>query len=255
MSAQTPFTLSLKEKAGYLEEFTIRSMVYTDLREDYPAISDAEFANFRPVTAGEIGEGILFRCASPVDPEHNRSAYADASAAAAGVTVFVDLTDTEASALEYEGVENSYFATQKYIAVAISMDFTAAENTEKLAEALRFMATNPDVYCVFCDEGKSRTGITLAILESLLGATYDEVAEDYMRSFVNYYKISPTDAAYDMTLNGGLNKNLSAIFGVDLRTADLRQAAEKYLASIGLTEAEIAELKTNLSISPSEGTV
>ncbi len=246
MSDKTVFTLTLKEKAGYLEQFTIRSMTYTDLREDYPTLSDAEFANFRSVTAGQIGEGILFRSASPIDPEHNRSNYADAAAAEAGVTVFVDLTDNEASISEYEGVENSYFATQKHIAVATAMDFTAAENKEKLAEALRYMAEEPGVYCIFCGEGKERTGLTVAVLESLMGAGYDEITEDYMQSFVNYYKISPADAVYGMTVNGNLNRNLKAIFGIDPAKGDLQQAAEKYLTSLGLTAEEISGLKNNL---------
>ena len=247
MSEETVFTVTLKEKAGYLEQFTIRSMTYTDLREDYSTLSDAEFANFRPVTAGQIGEGILFRSSSPVNPEHNRSVYADAAAAEAGVTVFIDLADSDTTVMEHEGVEKSYFVTQKYVAVAASMDFTNAENAERLAEALRFMADNPGVYCVFCDEGKDRTGVVLAILEGLMGAGYDEIAEDYMLSYVNYYGLTPADEAYAMTLNGNLTKNLTNILGADPKTADLQQAAEKYLASIGLTAEEIAGLKNSLA--------
>ena len=246
MSDKTVFTLTLKEKAGYLEQFTIRSMTYTDLREDYPALSDAEFANFRPVTAGQIGDGVLFRSASPIDPERKRSTCADAAAAEAGVTVFIDLTDNEEAISKYEGVENSYFAAQKHIAVAASMDFTTAENREKLAEAFRYMAAEPGVYCIFCGEGKERTGTAVAVLESLMGAGYDEIKEDYMQSFVNYYKIGPADAVYGMTVNGNLNRNLTVLFGIDPTAGDLQQAAEKYLASIGLTAGEIAGLKNNL---------
>ena len=246
MSEKTAFTITLKEKAGYLEQFTIRSMTYTDEREDYPELTDAQYANFRPVAAGKIGKNVLFRSSSPINPEHGRSTYADAAAAEAKVTVFIDLTDSEASVPECEGFEGSYFAKQKYAAVAASMDFTAEENTKKIAEAFRFMAENPGVYCVFCDEGKNRTGIAAALLESLMGASYDEVAQDYMQSFVNYYKIGPDDEVYTMTLNGNLNKSLTAVFGTDPQTADLQQEAEKYLASIGMTEDEIAGLKKNL---------
>ena len=246
MSDKTVFTVTLKEKVGYLEQFTIRSMTYTDQREDYSELTDAQFANFRPVTAGQIGNGVLFRSSSPLNPEHARSTYADSAAADAGVTVFVDLTDSETSVSEYEDFESSYFASQKHVAVAASMDFTSAENTKKIAEAFRFMADNPGVYCVFCDEGKNRTGIAVALLESLMGASYDEVAQDYMQSFVNYYKIGPEDEVYTMTLNGNLNKTLTAVFGTDPRTADLQQAAEKYLASIGMTAQEITALKKNL---------
>ena len=247
MSENICFNISLKEKAGYLEQFTIRSMTYTDSREDYSELSDEEFANFRKVTAGEIGDGVLFRSSSLTNPEHGRNIYADTSAKNAGVDVFIDLADSDTSVLEYEGINDSYFISQKYIAVAASMDFTAKENCDKLAEALRFMIDNPGTYCIFCDEGKARAGIVVAILESLMDASYDEIAQDYMQSFINYYKISPNDEVYDMVLNGNLNKNLNSVLGVDPMKSNLKEAAQKYLISIGLSEEEITKLKTNLS--------
>ena len=241
------FTITLKEKAGYLAEFTLRSMSASNLREDYPALSDAEFANFRMVTAGEIGNGILYRSASPVDPKENRNRCSDAAAKAAGVTVFVDLADKEADLSAFPGEAESYFAGQKHIAVAATLDFTAAENQAKLAEALRFMAANPGVYDIFCLQGKDRTGLVIALLESLMGAGYDEIAADYMVSYYNYYGITAEDPAYTLTLDGNLRKNLQNLFGADPAEADLRRAAEGYLTSIGLTEEEIAALKRNLS--------
>ena len=57
--------------------------------------------------------------------------YADNAAKNSDVTVFIDLTDGESSILEYEDIENSYFISQKHIAVGASMDFTSKENTEK----------------------------------------------------------------------------------------------------------------------------
>lgn len=47
-------TITMKEKAGALTEQKINSLVYTNDRTDYD--SDEIFANFRPVTVGEIGE-------------------------------------------------------------------------------------------------------------------------------------------------------------------------------------------------------
>lgn len=248
LSKDMRFNISLKEKAGYLEQFTIRSMAYTDAREDYNELSDEDFVNFRKVTAGQIGDGVLYRSSSLTNPEHGRNNCADTSAKNAGIDVFIDLADSDAAVLEYEGINDSYFISQKYIAVASSMDFTAKENCDKLAEALRFMIDNPGTYCIFCDEGKARTGIVIAILESLMDASYEEIAKDYMQSYVNYYKISPDDEVYDMILNGNLNKNLNSVLGVDPMNGNLKEAAQNYLISIGLTDEEITKLKNNLSV-------
>lgn len=247
ISDNVTFNISLKQKSGYLDQYTIRSMEYTDSRDDYFMLSDEEFANFRSIAVGDIDEDVLFRSSSVINNEHNRNIYADNAAKNSGVTVFIDLTDSESSILEYEDIENSYFISQKHIAVGASMDFTSKENTEKLAEALRYMIDNPGTYCIFCDEGKGRTGVVAAILESLMGANYDEVVNDYMLSYINYYKINKTDDVYKITLNGTVNKNLTDIFGVNPETANLQEAAEKYLTSIGLNESEISKLKENLT--------
>ena len=246
VSDSTVFTITMKEKAGYLDQYIIRSMTFTNERDDYQDLTDEEFANFRLVSAGEISEGMLFRSSSPINPENGRNIYADLAAKNAYVNVFVDLADNEDAIMEYEGVENSYFITKNHIAVCASADFKSQETSTKLAEAFKYMANNPGIYCIFCDEGKDRSGIMIAILESLMGASYDEIAKDYMLSFTNYYNIKENDKAYKVTLNGALNKTLMDIFGTDPETADLKAAAENYLLSLGLDESEISQLKDNL---------
>ncbi|MDO4977081.1 MAG: hypothetical protein Q4E53_07450 [Eubacteriales bacterium] len=48
-------TISMQEKAGYLEEYIMRHLIYTDHREEYPGLTDCEFANFRCVsTSGKV---------------------------------------------------------------------------------------------------------------------------------------------------------------------------------------------------------
>jgi len=59
-------------------------LTYTDARSDYPNLSDAAFANFRVIATTGMGEGALYRTASPIDPTHERSAYADAALKMAG---------------------------------------------------------------------------------------------------------------------------------------------------------------------------
>ena len=63
-------------------------------RADYPNLTDAEFANFRAVSAPAIASGILYRSSSPVDPSLGRSRYADAALASSGVKTVWNMADT-----------------------------------------------------------------------------------------------------------------------------------------------------------------
>ena len=246
-------TIALKEAGGYYDEYVMHQLSYTNAREDYPDLTDAEFANFRAVATTGMGEGVFYRSSSPVNPEIGRNAYADAALKEAGVTVVMNLAEDTATVEAYEGYAETYYATTNYIALNMGVDFSAAEFQEKLAEGLRFFAENPGVYLIHCTEGKDRAGFVAALLECLMGATYDEVVADYMTTFYNFYGVTADDARYATIAGSNIVKTLSAAFGVsDLASADLAAAAETYLLGIGLTETELAALVENLSAVPAE---
>ena len=244
------FTISMKEPGGYYDEYVMHQLSYTNDRADYPQLTDAQFANFRAVTTSGMGKNILYRTASPVNPEKGRNTYADAAIRDAGVTVVMNLVDDPVGIKALGGYEGSYYATTEYIALSMDMDFSTAAFEAQLAEGLRFLAAHPGVYAVHCLEGKDRAGFVSAILECLMGATYDEIIADYMTSFYNYYGVTADDPRYAAIADGNIVKSLSRAFGVaDLRSADLAAEAAEYMRSIGLTDAQLAALKTNLSVS------
>lgn len=246
-SKDMEFSFTMKEKAGYLEEFTIRDMSYTNNREDFPDLTDEQFCNFRMVKYGHIQEGVLYRSASPLDPKFSRNTYSEAAVRNAGVTVFIDLADTEETLGNFENYADSYFAQQEHIAIGSNVELTAPDNLKKFVSALSYMADHPGVYDVFCVEGKDRTGIVMAILECLMGATIDEVGEDYMLSFYNYYGVTPDAPAYEVVLNSIMIKNLNTIFDTDVTSADLHAEAEEFLLAYGMTQEQIVKLEQNLS--------
>ena len=244
------FTIALKEAGGYYDEYVMHQLSYTNDRADYPQLTDAQFANFRNVSTTGMGKNILYRTASPVNPEKGRSTYADAAIRAAGVTVVMNLVDDPTGIKALGGFDGSYYAGTEYIALSMDMDFSADAFQAQLAEGLRFLAAHPGVYAVHCLEGKDRAGYVTAILECLMGATYDEVIADYMTSFYNYYGVTADDARYDTIADGNIVKSLCRAFDVtDLRSADLAAEAAEYVRAIGLTDAELAALKANLSAS------
>ena len=249
-------TISMKEPGGYYDEYVMHQLSYTNERGDYPDLTDAQFANFRAVATRGMGAGVLYRTASPVNPERGRNTYADAAIRAAGVTVVMNLADDPETVRGYEGYAESYYATTAYIALNMGIDFAAEDFQMKLAEGLRFFAEHPGVYAVHCTEGKDRAGFVTALLECLMGASCDEVIADYMVTYFNYYGVTKDDARYETIANSNIVKSLQRAFGVDdLQSADLAALAGTYLLGIGLTDAELAALRTNLSADGSQASL
>ena len=240
--------IEMKEPGGYYDQWVMHQLVRSENREDYPGLTDAEFANFRAVEMGDIAPGRLYRSSSPVNPEINRSAYADEAAKAAGVKTFINLADNEETLLGYEGFHDSYYSQQNRIALNLGVDFAAEDFRAGLAKGLRFIGTQEGPYLVHCNEGKDRAGFVSAILECLMGAAEEEIVADYMVTFYNYYGVEPGTEQYEIVANSNIRKSLCTAFGLaSLEGADLRLCAEAYLAGIGLTQAEINSLRANLA--------
>ncbi len=240
-------TLSMAAQGGYYEEWVIRQLVRSENREDYPELSDAEYANFRAVTTTGIGEGKLYRSSSPVNPEINRSHEADAAAREAGVRTFINLADSEEVMRAYEGFADSYYASQNIIALNLGVDFSADDFKAGLANGLRFIAANEAPYLIHCTEGKDRAGFVCAVLECLMGASADEVTADYMVTYYNYYAVKPDGDRYNAIVNSNIKKTLARAFGVeDIAGADLAAEAENYLLGIGVSAEDLAKIKENL---------
>ena len=246
-------TVTLKEAGGYADELSVRQLNRTNNREDYPALTDEQFANFRNVATTGMGENILYRSSSPINPELGRNTYADKAAEAAGIKTFVNLADSEEEAKGYEGFGESYYSKQNAIFLGLPVAFTTNEFKSGLAEGFRYMTTNEGPYLVHCTEGKDRAGLTAAILECFMGASAEEVANDYLTTFRNYYNVvdgkqAALTEAQEAYLRNAILKNLCLIFDMeDATKADLKAEATAYLKEIGLTDAEIEKLHENLS--------
>ena len=247
---ELPFNakIFLEEKGGYLLEYWLHSLSYTNERKDYRHLTDEEFGNFREVITTGMGDGILYRCSSPIDPKIGRSSYVDRALKDAGVTVVMNLADTAEAAENYEGFKDSYYAATDYICLNCSMNFTDESFADKLTEGLEFFADHPGVYAVHCLEGKDRTGIVIALLECLMGADIYEVVDDYMTTFYNLYDVNYMDVRYDIIAESNICKSLKNMFGInDLESADLSKCAGEYLTGIGMSPETIETLKKNLS--------
>lgn len=247
---ETPVSvkISMLERGGYADQYMIIHLVRTNERTDYPHLTDEQFANFRAVATSGMGEGMLYRTSSPINPEIGRNKYADTALAAAGVRTVVNLADSEAVMRGYEGYADSAYAACNIIALNLGVDILGEEFRAGIAEGLRHMIVHEGPYVIHCTEGKDRAGFASALLECLMGASFDEVIADYMATFCNYYGVEPGTEKYDIIVFNNIEKILASAFGVkDIRSADLTAEAEEYLTEAGLAPDEIALLKKRLA--------
>ena len=249
--------ITMVEKAGMLDLQELYSLKYSNNREDYA--DDASFANFRAVTVGRIGNGKLYRTASPINNEHGRAAYADDLIESVGVVTILNLADSIEDIEEYcaeEDFDSAYYRSLYDAGSVIALDLTANffsdDFASSLAEGLTFLARNETPYCVHCTEGKDRAGFTSMLLEALMGATLDEIVNDYMLSFYNYYGIDKEHEPqrYQAVLDANLMAMLCHVTGAEtveeLKQIDLEASVTAYLINAGMTQEDIAILKEKL---------
>lgn len=250
--------ISMGEKYGYKDQYLIHQLSRTNERADYA--SDAIFANYRNIASGNIGKNALYRSSSPVNNELGRASYADTLASYCLIQSVMNLADNNDGIEAYiaaDGFDSPYYkhlyGSNKVKALNLGVDFTAAEFKKGLAEGLAFFAENKGPYLVHCNEGKDRAGFVSALLAAYMGASYDEIVADYMKTYENYYHIEKGSEQYEAVKNSNIVSILRTIAGVDknadVASIDLAKAAKDYIASIGLSDEAAKALYDNLSAS------
>ena len=263
-SAETGITLgdiveiTMVEKAGMLVIQELCSLKYSNDRADYS--DDVTFANFRAVTIGRIGNGKLYRSASPINNENSRASYANDLIASVEVATVLNLADSIEDIEAYceaEDFTSEYYRTLyeagNVMALDLSSDFFSDKFACAIADGLSFLAHSEPPYCVHCTEGKDRSGFAVMLLAALMGAELEEIIDDYMLSFYNYYGIDQEaePERYEAVLNNNLFAILYHVTGVntyeELAQDDLESAVTEYLVKAGMTQNDILTLKENLS--------
>lgn len=248
-------TISMKEKGGSLDVQQALGMKYTNERGDYQGFSDAEFANARVVTAGKIAAGKLYRCSSPFSNGTNRAYYVSEYLESQGAKTVLNLADTKEKMLTYEmpTYSRKLWDEDNVILCPLKSDPTADDYNNQLIAALKELPSHSAPYVVHCVEGKDRTGYVCALLEGLCGATYEEMVNDYLITYYNYYKISPEKDGdvCNTLLSLKLNPCLMFYAGVsseaELPKVDYVKAFSNYLLSHGMTSQQLEALIQSLT--------
>ena len=243
-------TVKMKEKGGSLTIQNAMSMKYSNDRKDYPALSDAEYANARVVHAGNIASGVLYRCSTPFANLTYRAYYVADYLESQQVKTILNLADTEEKMQSYEmpTFSRSLWEGGNVILCPLKADPTAADFNNRLIEALKELPTRPAPYVVHCLEGKDRTGYVCALLEGLCGATYEEIVADYLVTYHNYYNVNTTsnpetcDALVTLKLNPCLLHYADVTDEALLPSIDYAKAFAAYLLSHGMSQQQLDAL-------------
>ena len=259
-------TVSLNTKGKYKDIQDTMNIQYKDVRSEYD--SDVEFANYRNITVGNIKANKIYRSASPCDNKHNRAHYVDTLISEAKVKYIMNLADTKEKIDAYiakSDFDSPYFLSlyqskklllmgsnnEKILPLSMNMNYKSDDFRAKIALGFTQMASADGPYLVHCLEGKDRTGYVCMVIEALCGASYQQMVDDYMLTYVNYYKITleKDKKRYDIIKARNIDAMLKFIVAdenADLTKVDFVPYIKQYLKNGGMTEDNINTLINKL---------
>ncbi len=243
----------LHEKGTYLKQYKMRNPERSNDRDDFS--SGSKYANFREITAGTIGADVLFRSSSPINDSIGRDEYAAKRMEKNGIKTVINLSDSRKEAEKYiKKSKNSYYgrllSRGSVLCLDLDYDFDSKNFKKGMAEAVKFMSLHEGPYLIHCTEGKDRTGLLSALLESLMGASVKEMSEDYLETYTNFYDYDTHSDEYEYAKKNYLKEVYRAIAGVkknsELTDPDYHAAAIKYLKDGGASDLVINALVQKL---------
>ena len=89
----------LHDKGEYLSQYRLRNPERSNDRDDYS--SGSEYANFREINKGTIGQDILYRSSSPINDSIGRAEAVAKRVKKAGIKTVINLSDSKKDAGKY----------------------------------------------------------------------------------------------------------------------------------------------------------
>ena len=246
--------ITLKEKGKFKSTQDALSQTYSVDRADYT--TDEQFSNFRALKGGNLKEGFLFRGASPFDNSRNRASVTNSLVENNQIKTIIDLADTQEEMQTYfaDANFNSSYSKNLYdegkVAVlGMGSNQDSPEYKTSLVQGLRLLVNNGGPAYIHCMEGKDRTGFVCVLIEAFAGASYDDMRDDYMQTYANYYGITKEsdEQKYDAICSLYFDAFCEYLAGTSdlntLKSLDYSDSAKEYLVSCGLTTDEVNALR------------
>lgn len=240
-----------------------KSFIIKNKPEDFKDYE--EFTNFRRINGGQIDRNILFRSYHPVIPsradndelkdiEFTRQQVLLDLLEKFGINIIINLSETEVKLKEYmNNMSFNYYKKlyldNKVYSVPMSYEtvyFMSSENIsfnsgelgfqDGINKIIKIISENKGPYLVHCRLGSDRTGVVSAFLQLLMGATKEEIKE-------NYLKTNSLGIGEFRSFNL-LEFSLKKAFGENV--FNNRDCVLNYLMNIGLKKEEIKRAVENL---------
>lgn len=201
---------------------------------------------------GNIAPGVLYRSSSPIDPaQGDRRFVADRLLGETGVTAVVNTADCRFRFQGFAGFDETHYATLDHVALNMGREYGSQGFLEDMRNGLDFISERSGPYLIHGTQGAERAGYVCMVLEALMGASREEILADYLRSYADYYQLSPdseTWRAVEEQAEGCLMLFTGYWSEAALEKADLAQAAEGYLLrTVGLTQEQVDLIRAHLS--------
>ncbi|MBR2571743.1 MAG: tyrosine-protein phosphatase [Clostridia bacterium] len=252
-------TITLIEQGGYeYQQKLVGGLTYSKDFEDYEAKNgiskEAVFANFRAVKSEAMKENVLFRSASLFDNANNRAPYVNALAKENGIDYVLNLADSQAKIDKYKEADvwpeldysQQLLDSDQVCLMAMSAAYEGAGYQTALVKGLNSALEHNATKILFhCTEGKDRTGFVGLVLESLCGASYEEMLYDYMVTYDNYYSLTEASdkTAYDYIVDLKFNDMVNYLLTFD---SSLEAQGDGTYDLAGVTPENFAAAARNL---------
>jgi protein tyrosine/serine phosphatase len=211
--------------------------------------SDAQAVNFRQIRMGSIPSGKLYRSSHPIKDNKQEKAISLLATNARIMTV-LNLSDTTAEITKkafYAPWYNNLLKTGRVIALDMDFMHNSDNFRKKLKKGLRFIINTEGPWLIHCHAGVDRTGFVFMVLEALMGATVDEIVNDYLQSFNSifdshiYGEVNTTDSQVAMHILSAMSDSQA------IDDNNLQAVAENYVRNvIGLSAEELGLLRNKL---------
>lgn len=249
--------ITLNKKAKYQLIQTAFAQNHSNDRKDY--ISNESFCNYREITKSNKNESLIYRSSSPCDDDYNRAYYVSELCRKYNVNYIIDLSNDQNDLDKYyknKETNNQYwkklYEENKVIPTRLDANYRSKKCANTIINALRFIIDNSGPFMMHCAEGKDRTGFFAIIIKAIMGHTLDEIEQDYMLTYGEYYNITKQnnqekykaikelyfDSMIEYLCNNKLINTLS--------NNDIYTNVENYLLTNGMSEKEINLLKKRL---------
>ena len=253
LSEQDTVNICLNTENKYLSTQEALGQAYSVLREQYN--SDEEFSNFRSLKGGSLKENLVYRGASPVDNSRKRAKITDNLLKTYKINSIVDLADSEEDMQGYFKESNfdseytkTLYENNKVALLNMGSSYDSLPYKQSVVKGFMHMLETEGPYYIHCMEGKDRTGFVCMLLEALMGSSYAEMRDDYMKTYENYYKITEvrTNEKYNAIVDLYFDSFMETLSGISdkesLKNVDYTTYAKEYLIEGGMSGDKINDL-------------